>query len=232
MSHPDNVRPTGISLTIAQTFSNNGAKVYTAGPHADVLEETTRVWGRALLHPHGQLASIENLRVNTLVNNARGSLGTSEVEKRDSGGGGATELREELWREDLADWESVYRTNVIGYFFTAAAFLPLLSAAARGGHTGTVINISSMLGITRTTQHHFKDNVSKAATIDLTTLLAQEFCRPTATRLLSRARRRASRRGQPGKEEDMAQTVLFSACYEYAYGQIVAAEGGYLLEHP
>ena len=42
------------------------------------------------------------------------------------------------------------------YFFTAAAFLPLLSAAARTGHTGTVINVSSMSGITRTSQHHFK----------------------------------------------------------------------------
>ena len=64
------------------------------------------------------------------------------------------------------------------YFFTSAAFLPLLSAAAREGHTGTVINISSMSGITRTSQHHFKYNVSKAATIHLSQLLAQEFRRP------------------------------------------------------
>lgn len=35
-----------------------------------------------------------------------------------------------------------------------------------------------MSGITRTTQHHFKYNVSKSATIQLNTLLAQELRRP------------------------------------------------------
>ena len=69
-------------------------------------------------------------------------------------------------------------THICRYFFTTAAFLPLLSAAARKGHTGSVINISSMSGITRTSQHHLKYNVSKAATIHLSTLLAQELRRP------------------------------------------------------
>lgn len=64
------------------------------------------------------------------------------------------------------------------YFFTSVAFLPLLSAANRPGYTPCVINISSISGITRTTQHHFNYNVSKAATIQLNNLLAQEFSQP------------------------------------------------------
>lgn len=204
---------TGIGLMIAQAFANNGARVYITGRRPEVLEQTTKAWGKSLLHPRGQLipvpaditdkASIEHLfkeisknekHVDVLVNNAGVSLGTSEVEKGDES---AQALKDELWKEELSDWETVYRTNVIGYahiyllpytsityphirsyFFTTAAFLPLLSAAGRQGHTGSVINISSMSGITRTTQHHFKYNVSKAATIQLNTLLAQELRRP------------------------------------------------------
>lgn len=64
------------------------------------------------------------------------------------------------------------------YFYTTVAFLPLLAAAKRPDHTASVINISSMSGITRTSQHHFMYNVSKAATIHLNTLLAQELSKP------------------------------------------------------
>lgn len=65
------------------------------------------------------------------------------------------------------------------HFFTTVAFLPLLSAATKrgAGHTGNVIIISSISGITRTTQHHIAYNTSKAASIHLNTLLAQEMRR-------------------------------------------------------
>ncbi|OJT11373.1 Rhamnolipids biosynthesis 3-oxoacyl-[acyl-carrier-protein] reductase [Trametes pubescens] len=268
---------TGIGLMIAQAFANNGARVYITGRRPEVLEHATKAWGKSLVNPRGQLipvpaditdkASIEHLfkeisknekHVDVLVNNAGVSLGTSEVEKGDES---AQALKDELWKEELSDWETVYRTNVIGYFFTTAAFLPLLSAAGREGHTGSVINISSMSGITRTTQHHFKYNVSKAATIQLNILLAQELRRPGAkVRVNSIApgifpsemthgesddknksvmqvppdygEKKGIPAGRPGGEEDMAQTALYIATNEYLYGQTIPVEGGYLLEHP
>ncbi|KAI0722281.1 NAD(P)-binding protein [Cerioporus squamosus] len=268
---------TGIGLMITQAFANNGARVYITGRRPEVLETAAKTWGKNLLNPRGQIipvpadctdkASIENLvntiakhekRVDVLVNNAGVSKGTSTVEKGDES---ANALKEQLWNENLSDWEEVYRTNVIGYFFTSAAFLPLLSAAARDGHTGTVINISSMSGITRTSQHHFKYNVSKAATIQLSQLLAQEFRRPGVKVRVNNiapgifpsemtvgesdeknksamevppdyGEKKGIPAGRPGREEDMAQLALFLACNEYAYGQTVAIEGGYLLEHP
>lgn len=64
------------------------------------------------------------------------------------------------------------------YFFTSVAFLPLLSAANRPDHTPCIINVSSISGITKTTQHHYNYNSSKAATIQLNNLLAQEFSQP------------------------------------------------------
>ena len=100
--------------------------------------------------------------------------------ERGAGGLGDGVSHERYWvRVFLSGPILVYsNAHTCRYFFTAVAFLPLLSAAHREGHTGAVINISSISGITRTTQHHFKYNVSKAATIQLTQLLAQEFRRP------------------------------------------------------
>jgi NAD(P)-dependent dehydrogenase (short-subunit alcohol dehydrogenase family) len=62
----------------------------------------------------------------------------------------------------------------------SSAFAPLLAAAAKSkpAHTAGVINIASISGTTHSSQHHLKYNVSKAATVQLSTLLAQEFRRP------------------------------------------------------
>ncbi|KAI0650380.1 NAD(P)-binding protein [Trametes meyenii] len=268
---------TGIGLMIAQAFANNGARVYICGRRPEALQQVAQTWGKSFINPRGQIipvaadvtdkASIEHLfgevsknekHIDVLVNNAGVSLGTSTVEKGDDS---AHALKDQLWKEDLSDWETVYRTNVIGYFFTTAAFIPLLSAAARAGHTASVINIASMSGITRTSQHHFKYNVSKAATIHLSTLLAQELRRPGVKVRVNNispgifpsemtvgesyeknksvmevppdyGERKGIPAERPGREEDMAQTALFIACNEYLYGQTVAVEGGYLLEHP
>ncbi|KAJ3838028.1 NAD(P)-binding protein [Lentinula raphanica] len=270
---------TGIGLMIAQAFANNGARVYITSRRKSVLDNAVETWGNTLAHPKGQLIALEcditdkssiqklveqvkqkEKNVDVLVNNAGVSLGSSEVEKGDES---AEQLSEELFGEDLVKWEDVYRTNVIGHFFTTAAFIPLLAATAtvHPGRTAAVINNTSMSGITRTTQHHFKYNVSKGAAIHLTTLLAQELRREKANvRVNSVApgifpsemtadesdesnkstiptgddygEKKGIPAGRPGRDEDMAQAVLMLACNQYAYGQTIAIEGGYLLHHP
>lgn len=121
---------TGIGLMIAQGFANNGARVYIVGRRADALENAAQTWGKNLAHPKGQLipltaditdkASIEKLvqevtskekKLDVLVNNAGVSLGTSSVEK---GQESAQALKDELWKESWEDWETIFRTNVIG----------------------------------------------------------------------------------------------------------------------
>ena len=183
---------TGIGLMIARAFANNGAKVYITSRRRDVLEKTAKYWGSSLAHPQGKLIpavcditskdSIRQLvdevrknetRVDVLVNNA-GGLGTREVGKQDES---VQALAEDLFNDDPAQWEDVYRTNVIGAFRVSAAFLPLLHAVtmSRPSHTGSIINISSIAGITRNTSDHTKYSVSKAANVYLTTMLAQKF---------------------------------------------------------
>ncbi|KAH7931342.1 NAD(P)-binding protein [Leucogyrophana mollusca] len=270
---------TGIGLMIAQAFANNGAKVYITSRREPVLAQSARHWGSSLQHPQGQLVplqcditskdSIGNLvqqiqkkesHIDLLVNNAGISEGTSDTDKAEES---AKDLSAELFNEDLASWENVYRTNVIGYFFLATAFLPLLNAATmnHSQHTGSIINISSISGITRTSQHHFKYNVSKAATIQLSTLLAQEFRKKAVQVRVNNiapgifpsemtagesdevnksqipagddyGKKKGIPAGRPGRDEDMAQAALMLACNQYAYGQTLAIDGGYLLEHP
>lgn len=270
---------TGIGLMIAQAFANNGARVYITGRRADALQQAAQTWGAKLVQPQGRLipvtaditdkASVETLartigeregRVDVLVNNAGISGSLSQVEKGDETAEG---LQKELWKEDVQKWQEVYQTNVIGHFFTTVAFIPWLAAAgkARPGHTGSVINISSMSGITRSTQKQYMYNVSKAASIQLTDLLAQELRRPgVKVRVNGIApglfpsemttsgsdetqksqipvgddfgAQKGIPAGRPGREEDLAQVAIAIACNEYMYGETVAVEGGWLLENP
>ncbi|KAI0050258.1 NAD-P-binding protein [Auriscalpium vulgare] len=269
---------TGIGLMISQAFANNGARVYILGRRENVLQKTAQSHGGNLLHPKGQIIPVvcditdknsiqqavdhiaaKEDHVDVLVNNSGVSQGSSEVEKGDES---AHDLHKELWSESFQDWEDVYRTNVIGHFFTTVGFIPLLTAAqkARPNHTAGVINISSMSGITRTSQHHFKYNISKSASIQLNNLLAQELRRNAVNiRVNSIApgifpsemttndsdehnkskidtedfgAKKGIPAGRAGSDEDMAQAALLLAVNQYAYGQTLAIEGGYLLEHP
>lgn len=269
---------TGIGLMCAQALANNGARVYITGRRAEALEAAVRAHGKTLQNG-GELvpltvditdkASVAKLAdqiaskekcVDVLVNNAGIDGPTSNVE---SGNESAQKLKDELWKMEYKDWLDVYATNVVGYFFTTIAFLPLLSAstALHPGRSGSVINISSISGITRTTQHHFAYNVSKSAAIQLNTMLAQELNRPgVKVRVNSIApgifpsemttnesdeqqkshipageeyrEEKGIPAGRPGKDEDMAQAVLMLAANQYATGQTVAIDGGYLLRHP
>lgn len=64
--------------------------------------------------------------------------------------------------------------NVIGYHFMSAAFLPLLGKATEKNHgfSSSIVNISSISGQLKVSQHHMPYNASKAAAIQLTEMFA------------------------------------------------------------
>lgn len=89
-------------------------------------------------------------------------------------------------RDSLTYRSETYAINTTSYYFTSFAFLPLLSAAATSSPgaqaqeagPGNIIIISSMSGITNTSQNgQFNYNAGKAATISLSKMLATEFAR-------------------------------------------------------
>lgn len=193
--------------------------------------------------------------LSILINNAGISGATQQTEAKT-----AEEMKKNLFDDEKStfeDWVNTYRTNVPQLFFMTVAFLPLLQKATEQeyGYSGTVINISSISGLTKSSQHHFGYNASKAAAIHLTKLLASEIAgNGLKVRINSIApgvfpsEMTAGESGEnqkshiekekyesktsakrPGNDRDMAGAVLFAATNQYLNSQTIVVDGGYLL---
>ncbi|KAI9054152.1 hypothetical protein LZ554_001323 [Drepanopeziza brunnea f. sp. 'monogermtubi'] len=173
----------------------------------------------------------------------------------------ATELKKTLFEgESFGEWSDTFNTNVSTVYFTTVAFLPLLQAGREShGHlSASVIVISSMSGIMRHAQGHFSYNASKGATVHLSKLMSYEF-KKAGIRVNSIAPgyfpsemttgesgvdqkselpdEKIEEKGhvpakRAGSDEEMAQGILFLAKNKYVNGEVIAIDGGVLLEVP
>ena len=261
----------GIGLMCVQALAVNGAKVYITGRTEEKL--------KAVVEHHGQniageiiplVADITDKKdikrlvkeiesrekcLCILINNAGINAHTQQVEAKT-----AEEMSKNLFDDEQAtfeDWVDVYRTNVPQIFFTTTAFLPLLQKASEHQHaySGTVINITSISGLTKTAQHHFGYNASKGAAIHLSKLLASEIASNGLKIRVNNiapgvfpSEMTANESGEnqkssipkekyedkvparrPGNDRDMANAILFAATNQYLNGQTIVVDGGYLL---
>lgn len=261
----------GIGLMATQALAKNGAKVYITGRTSEKLNRVAELYSKNI---DGQIipltadvtdkSSIEKLveeissnekALDILINNAGVSSATQDTDKQTP-----EDLRKALFEDassSMEEWDKTYRTNVVQCFYTTTAFLPLLQKAtdAQRGWSSTVINISSISGIVKASQHHFAYNASKAATIHLTKMLAHEVASSglkirinniapgvfpsemTASESDEKQKSALPKEkyegkvpaGRPGKDEDMAATVLFAATNQYLNGQTIVVDGGYVL---
>lgn len=169
----------------------------------------------------------------------------------------ATDLKEKLWsNETFEQWGETYNTDVTSVYFTTVVLLPLLQAGTEThGHlSASVIVISSMSGIMRHAQGHFSYNAAKGATVHLTKLMSAEFQKirirvnsiapgyfPSEMTTNESDENQKSYvpdekiqekghvpMGRSGKDEEMAQAVLFLAKNAYVNGEIIAVDGGVL----
>ena len=261
----------GIGLMITQALAVNGAKVYIVGRTEEKLQTVAERFGKnisgQIIPITGDVSSKEEIAklakeigsketcVCILVNNAGISINTQETEA-DS----ADQLKKNLFddeNETFDMWTDTYRTNVAQLYFMTTAFLPLLQKASehQKGYSGTVVNIGSISGIVKTSQHHFAYNASKGAAHHVTTLLANEVANNGLKVRINAiapgvfpSEMTAKESGEdqkshiekekfegkvparrPGKDEDMANAVLFAATNQYLNGQIIAVDGGYIL---
>jgi len=262
---------TGIGLMATQALAVNGAKVYIVGRTKEKLEQVAETYGKDI---PGQIipivadvtkkADIAKLVKDIesrekclciLINNAGVELGTFKTEASS-----AEEMKKNLFDDENAtfeDWTNTYQTNVAAVYFMTTAFLPLLQKATdhHYGYSGTVINISSISGQVKSTQHHPSYNASKAATIHLTRMLANEIAEnglkirvnsiapgvfPSEMTAGGSGENQKSHipkdkyadkvpAKRPGNDKDMGAAVLFVATNQYLNGQIVTVDGGYTL---
>jgi NAD(P)-dependent dehydrogenase (short-subunit alcohol dehydrogenase family) len=181
----------GIGLMATQALAVNGAKVYIVGRTEEKLETVAKTYGKdipgEIIPITADISQKEEIKklvsevssreksLSILINNAGISLNTHQTEAET-----AEEMSKNLFdneNETFEMWTDTYRTNVPQIYFMTIAFLPLLQKATelQYGYSGAVINISSISGIVKTSQHHFAYNASKAAAIHLSRMLANEI---------------------------------------------------------
>jgi NAD(P)-dependent dehydrogenase (short-subunit alcohol dehydrogenase family) len=260
----------GIGLMATQALAVNGAKVYIVGRTEDKLERVVETHGQNItgqiipltadIRHKSEVArlvkEIESREecLSILINNAGISGSTQQVESKT-----AEEMKNNLFDTEAStveDWVNTYRTNVPQIFFMTTAFLPLLQKATKHqyGYSSTVINISSISGLVKSSQHHFSYNSSKAAVIQLSKLLATEIAGnglkirvnsiapgPFPSEMtagesgedqkshIDKGKYEKVPARRPGNDRDMAGAILFAVCNQYLNGQTVAVDGGYLL---
>jgi NAD(P)-dependent dehydrogenase (short-subunit alcohol dehydrogenase family) len=155
------------------------------------------------------------------------------------------------------EWSNTYLNQVPHIYFMSTAFLPLLakSSELHQGWSAAVVNITSISGMVKVMQHHPAYNSAKAAAIHLNRMLASEIASnglkirvnglapgvfPSEMTAEDSDETQKSHipkdkyadkiaAARPGKDEDMAQTVLFMVATQYLNGQNVAVDGGYTL---
>jgi NAD(P)-dependent dehydrogenase (short-subunit alcohol dehydrogenase family) len=262
---------TGIGLIATQVLAINGARVYIVGRTDEKLQRVADLYGTdiegeiiplsadvtkkdEITKLYKEYSSREKC-LCVLVNNAGIDGPTFETQAKT-----ADEFKMNLFDHEDAtfeDWESTYRTNVASVYFMTTAFLPLLqnSTDTHLGFSSTVINIASISGMVKDSQHHPQYNSSKAGTIHLTRMLANMIAENNLKVRVNAispgvfpSEMTAGESGndqkshipkekyankvpaqRPGRDEDMAQTVLFMAANQYLNGQNLAVDGGYTL---
>jgi len=194
--------------------------------------------------------------INLLITNAGISGPKAEPDSEK-----ASELKEQLFNgETFSEWSDTFNTNVSAVYFTTVAFLPLLQAGKEShGHlSASVIVISSMSGIMSHAQGHFGYNAAKGATVHLSKLMSYEF-KKAGIRVNSIApgyfpsemttkesdenqkssmpQEKIKEKGhvpaqRSGSDEEMAQGIIFLTKNKYVNGEVIAIDGGVLLEVP
>ncbi|CZR60432.1 related to tropinone reductase [Phialocephala subalpina] len=192
--------------------------------------------------------------IDLLICNAGVSGPKAEPESED-----AKELKERLFNnESFEEWSDTFNTNVSAVYFTTVSFLPLLQAANKGTQSSSVIVISSMSGIMRHAQGHFGYNAAKGATVHLSKLMSYEFKKagirvnsiapgyfPSEMTTKESDENQKSEipdekiqdkghvpMGRAGSDEEMAMGILFLMRNRYVNGEVIAIDGGVLLEVP
>ncbi|KAL1844642.1 hypothetical protein VTK73DRAFT_2123 [Phialemonium thermophilum] len=231
------------------------AELYGKNIPGEIIPVAADITSKAEIQKLVDEVSARESKLDILINNAGISGETQDTDAQGAEPLSAALFRDE--KATFEQWESLYRTNVAQLFFTTTAFLPLLQKAseAQRGWSATVINISSISGLVKNAQHHFPYNASKAAAVHLTKMLAQEVASSGLRIRVNNiapgvfpsemtaggsddAQKSSLEKdkyegkvpaARPGKDEDMANAVLFATTNQYVNGQTIVVDGGYLL---
>jgi NAD(P)-dependent dehydrogenase (short-subunit alcohol dehydrogenase family) len=233
----------GMGASMARIFAREGAKVVVA----DVLDEDGKKVVADITQANGA-AVFQHLDVSSeaewkaAVDTTVAQFGKLDILVNDAGLSGSAV--DDLF--DIAAWDRLMAVNARGVFLGMKFAIPVMKAA--GG--GSIVNISSISGITGQHHVHVGYNASKGAVRTLTKSAAVQHgadnirvnsvhpglmppMRSSGRTADPEVRARMLRQvpmGRAGRVEEVANAVLFLASDEASYitGAELWVDGGYL----
>jgi NAD(P)-dependent dehydrogenase (short-subunit alcohol dehydrogenase family) len=234
----------GMGASMARIFAREGAKVAVAdmleAEGRQVVDEITRANGAAIFQ---KLDVASEAEWRAAIDATLAAFGKLDILVNDAGISGSAV--EDLF--DRAAWERLMAVNATGTFLGMKFAIPAMKAA--GG--GSIVNISSISGVTGQRGLHVGYNASKGAVRTLTKAAAVQHGRDnirvnsvhpglmppmrTSGRTADPALRAkwietSVPMGRAGRVEEVANAVLFLASDEASYitGVELYVDGGFL----
>ena len=233
----------GMGASMARIFAGEGAKVVVADMIEDegkqVVDDIVKANGAAIFH---RLDVSSEREWRAAVDATLAEYGRLDILVNDAGISGSAV--EDLF--DTAAWDQLMAVNARGVFLGMKFAIPIMKAAG----SGSIVNISSISGVTGQQQIHVAYNASKGAVRTLTKAAAVQHGATTSGSTRSHPGlmppMRSSRRtadpqvrarmlrqvpmGRAGRAEEVANAALFLASDEASYitGAELYVDGGYL----
>jgi len=159
----------GLGVTFAEVLADAGADLVLGARRVARLEETKRkveALGRRCAAVPADVSKPEDCQA--LVAAAERELGRVDILVNNAGAGYAAPAH----KEDPARFDEILQVNLSGAFYMAQAFAQACIAA---GHGGSIVNVSSVLGISGSDIPQAGYSASKAGLIGLTRDLAMQW---------------------------------------------------------
>lgn len=228
----------GLGVSFAQAFAEAGANVVLGARRVDRLAQTAALVeaaGGTAISVATDVADVEQCQ--RLVDSAMEAFGRVDVLINNAGVGSAVPAT----RETPEEWRNVIDVNLNGSYWMAQACGRVM------GRGSSIINISSVLGITTAALPQASYSASKAAIIGLTRDLAQQWGARKGIRVNALAPGFFATEmtdeylpgyldsqmprvilGRMGDGAELAATALWlaSAAGGYVTGQTLAVDGG------
>ncbi len=233
----------GMGASMARIFAGEGAKVVVAdmleSEGKAVVADIVKANGAAMFH---RLDVTSETEWKAAVDAAVAAYGRLDILVNDAGLSGSAV--EDLF--DTAAWDQLMAVNARGVFLGMKFAIPLMKA--QGG--GSIVNVSSISGVTGQHHIHVAYNASKGAVRTLTKVAAVQHgadnirvnsihpglmppMRSSKRTADPEVRARMLRQvpmGRAGRVEEVANAALFLASDEASYitGAELYVDGGYL----
>jgi NAD(P)-dependent dehydrogenase (short-subunit alcohol dehydrogenase family) len=159
----------GLGIGFAETLAEAGADVVLGARRVDRLEEVKgkiEALGRRCLAVATDVSKVEDC--NHLVDAAVTEFGRVDILVNNAGVGHAAPAH----REDPADFNRVLGINLTGAYYMAQAFG---RACIDSKHGGSIVNVSSVLGISGSEIPQVAYSASKAGMLGMTRDLAMQW---------------------------------------------------------